>query len=304
MTVGRTQRTAGRVARPAGGTGQNEAMPAGSTHASDTAGYTVRAVADRLGIPTATLRSWNRRYDIGPAQDRPGRHRLYTEADIALLERMVELVRGGVSPAGAASAARGPAIALGDRVTLLTAAFTLETSTVSTQLESHIRTYGVVDTWERLCRPAFAEIVERQSGGEGCIDVEHLLSWCIVAAMQRTNPPVGPARAVLACTSGETHSLPLEVLRAALAERDVGARMLGADVPTAALVDALARDTATPLPVLLWSQRESTALSSALRACLAAGSRVLVGGPGWDEVILPGEVEAVPSLAAAVDRLG
>ncbi|WP_280389222.1 MerR family transcriptional regulator, partial [Nocardia wallacei] len=76
-------------------------MPAGSGPHSD-AGYTVRAVAERLGIPTATLRSWNHRYDIGPPRDRPGRHRLYTEADITQLERMVDLIRGGASPAGAA----------------------------------------------------------------------------------------------------------------------------------------------------------------------------------------------------------
>ncbi|WP_157128731.1 MerR family transcriptional regulator, partial [Nocardia amamiensis] len=74
-------------------------MPAGSAPVSDAAGYTVRAVAERLGIPTATLRSWNRRYDIGPPQDRPGRHRLYTEADIAVLERMLALIRAGASPA-------------------------------------------------------------------------------------------------------------------------------------------------------------------------------------------------------------
>ncbi len=283
-------------------TGQNETMPAGSVPTSDAAGYTVRAVAERLGVPTATLRSWNRRYEIGPAQDRPGRHRLYSETDIAVLERMLTLIRGGASPAGAAAAARGPALALGDRDALLAAAFALETSTVSALVESHVRAYGVVDTWERLCRPAFAEIVTRQGGGEGCVDVEHLLSWCIAAAMQRTNPPVGSASAVLACTSGETHALPLDVLRAALAERGVGARMLGPDVPTAALVDALARH-AKPAAVLLWSQRESTALTSAVRACLAAGAQVFAGGPGWDDVILPDGAERVESLEEAVDRL-
>ncbi|MET8773733.1 MerR family transcriptional regulator [Nocardia sp. NPDC050713] len=277
-------------------------MPAGSASAPDAAGYTVRAVAERLGIPTATLRSWNRRYEIGPAQDRPGRHRLYTESDIALLERMLELIRGGASPAGAAATARGPVLALGDRTALLAAAFALETGTVTALVESHVRAYGVVDTWERLCRPAFAEIVDRQGSGEGCVDVEHLLSWCVAAAMQRTNPPTGPAGTVLACTSGETHSLPLDVLRAALAERGVGARMLGPDVPTAALVDALARQR-DPAAVLLWSQRESTALTSAVRACLGAGARVFLGGPGWDDVILPAAAVQVESLADAVDRL-
>ncbi|MFI6047047.1 MerR family transcriptional regulator [Nocardia sp. NPDC051321] len=280
-------------------------MSAGSAPASDAAGYTVRAVAERLGIPTATLRSWNRRYNIGPPQHRPGKHRLYTEADIALLGRMFRLIQDGASPAGAAATVRGPAPRLGDRFPLLAAAFTLETRAVSSYLEAHFRAFGVVDTWDQLCRPAFADIVARQGAGEGCIDVEHLLSWCITSVLHRTNPPPdvpAPHPVVLACTSGETHALPLEVLRAGLAERDVSAYMLGADVPTSALTDSLARHD-QPAAVMLWSQQESTALTSAVRLCLNAGSRVLVGGPGWDSVILPDAAERVASLAEAIDYL-
>lgn len=280
-------------------------MSAGSAPVSDAAGYTVRAVAERLGIPTATLRSWNRRYNIGPPQHRPGKHRLYTEADIALLGQMLTLIQDGASPAGAAAAVRGPMPRLGDRFPLLAAAFTLETRAVSDYLEAHFRAYGVIDTWDRLCRPAFGDIVARQGAGESCIDVEHMLSWCITSVLHRTNPPPdapAPRPVVLACTGGETHALPLEVLRAALAERDVSAHMLGADVPTGALTDSLARHD-RPAAVMLWSQQESTALSSAVRACLDAGSRVFVGGPGWDSVILPTAAERVASLSDAVDHL-
>ncbi|MFC4127164.1 MerR family transcriptional regulator [Nocardia rhizosphaerae] len=279
-------------------------MSAGSAPLADAAGYTVRVVADRLGLPTATLRSWNRRYGIGPAQDRPGRHRLYTEADIALLERMLALIGAGASPAGAAAAARGPAVSAGDRGKLLDAAFALDSSVAVELVEAHVRAYGVVRTWDELCRPAFADIVARQGGGENCIDVEHLLSWSIAAVMQRVPTAAAPAgRAVLlACTGGETHSLPLEVLRAALAEEGVGARMLGADVPTVALAGALARSPG-PTALLLWSQRESSALTSAVLAGIDAGARVLVGGPGWDAALLPPSVARIGSLAGAVAAL-
>ncbi|WP_194820000.1 MerR family transcriptional regulator [Nocardia sp. XZ_19_385] len=280
-------------------------MPDGPKPTSEHAGYSVRVVAERLGIPTATLRSWNQRYRIGPPQERPGRHRLYTEADIAVLTRMVDLIKAGATAAGAAATARGPALPLGDKAALLTAAFALESWSVCALLEAHLRDYGVVDTWDRLCRPAFADIVDRQLGGEGCVDVEHLLSWCIIATLHRAAPPPGtpPRPLVLACTSGETHSLPVEVLRAALAERGVGAHMLGPDVPTAALRDTLAR-LPSPATVLLWSQQEATALTSALRVCSDAGATVYVGGPGWDTLILPGEVTRIDSLSAAVEQLG
>ncbi|WP_040797677.1 MerR family transcriptional regulator, partial [Nocardia higoensis] len=77
---------------------------ADATPVAGAAGYTVRVVAERLGVPTATLRSWTRRYGIGPSQERPGKHRLYTESDIATLEHMLGLIRAGASPAGAAAA--------------------------------------------------------------------------------------------------------------------------------------------------------------------------------------------------------
>ncbi|MFF0487771.1 MerR family transcriptional regulator [Nocardia sp. NPDC004068] len=277
-----------------------------SGHASDAAaGYTVRAVADRLGIPTATLRSWNQRYRIGPSRHSPGKHRLYTEADIAALERMLALIREGASPAGAAAVVRGPVIEFGDRAALLDAAFALDTTAATTLLAKHFGEFGVVDTWNGLCRPAFAEIVAEQDRGVGCVDVEHLLSWCVTSVLQRGNPPPqssDPAAIVLACTSGEQHALPLEVLRAALAERGVPAVMLGADVPAFALTDTLSRHPGTPT-VVLWSNHESTALFATVRACLDAGARVLVGGPGWEATRLPPEVGHVDSLHAALDAL-
>ncbi|MFE3187998.1 MerR family transcriptional regulator [Nocardia sp. NPDC059240] len=281
-------------------------MPRKPSPNQDRAGYPVRVVAEQLGIPTATLRSWNRRYGIGPQQDQPGRHRLYGDADIDVLTRMLELVRAGASPGGAAATVRGPALSFGDETALLAAAFALDTGVVCDLLDKHVRAYGVVDTWDRLCRPAFATVVGRQLGGEGCVDVEHLLSWCITATLHRSVPPP-PAREtaapLLACTSGETHSLPLEVLRAALAECGTDTRMLGPDVPTAALADTLAR-IAAPATVVLWSQQEPTALTSAVRACIGAGARTCVGGPGWDTVILPEGVVRLSGLAESVEYLG
>ncbi|MGK8464137.1 MerR family transcriptional regulator [Nocardia cyriacigeorgica] len=281
-------------------------MLAGSASHPDASGYPVRVVAERLGIPTATLRSWNQRYGIGPARE-PGRHRLYTEADIAVVQRMLELVRAGASPASAAAAIARHAEApeRGHWEPLLTAAFGMDARAMAELLGAHLRAHGVIDTWELLCRPAFAQIVERQLSGEGCVDVEHLLSWSVTAALHSYLPPTAaahPRSAVLACTSGETHVLPLEALRAALAERGAGVWMLGANVPTAALADTLARTDRAPA-VVLWSQQESTALISAIRAGEDAGARVFVGGPGWESAILPASATYLTGLADAVDRI-
>ncbi|MFD7029879.1 MerR family transcriptional regulator [Streptomyces sp. NPDC059917] len=63
------------------------------------------AVARRLGVSPTTLRSWERRYSIGPARREDGRHRRWTPDDIARLELMCHLTSQGVPPAEAARAA-------------------------------------------------------------------------------------------------------------------------------------------------------------------------------------------------------
>jgi MerR family transcriptional regulator, light-induced transcriptional regulator len=63
---------------------------------------TVAAVARRLGVAPATLRTWDRRYGLGPTLHAAGAHRRYSRSDIARLEAMRRLVLDGVPPADAA----------------------------------------------------------------------------------------------------------------------------------------------------------------------------------------------------------
>lgn len=65
----------------------------------------VAAVARRLGIAPATLRTWDRRYGLGPTRHSAGQRRRYTPGDIGRLELMRRLVLDGVPPAEAARVA-------------------------------------------------------------------------------------------------------------------------------------------------------------------------------------------------------
>jgi MerR family transcriptional regulator, light-induced transcriptional regulator len=67
---------------------------------------TVAAVARRLGVAPATLRTWDRRYGIGPVDHVPGRPRRYSPEDVARLEMMRQAMIQGATPADAAVHAR------------------------------------------------------------------------------------------------------------------------------------------------------------------------------------------------------
>ncbi|WP_207947630.1 MerR family transcriptional regulator [Occultella glacieicola] len=71
---------------------------------------TVAAVAARLGVAAPTLRTWDRRYGLGPSGHTAGSHRRYNASDISRLETMRRLTLEGVAPADAAKLATRSAL--------------------------------------------------------------------------------------------------------------------------------------------------------------------------------------------------
>ncbi|WP_307545029.1 MerR family transcriptional regulator [Streptomyces sp. V3I8] len=67
---------------------------------------TTGGLARRLGVSPTTLRSWDRRYGLGPAVRADGRHRRWTPQDVAVLEAMCRLTSAGIPPGEAARAAK------------------------------------------------------------------------------------------------------------------------------------------------------------------------------------------------------
>ncbi|HEY7051510.1 MAG TPA: MerR family transcriptional regulator [Mycobacterium sp.] len=267
--------------------------------------WTVGAVAERVGVPTATLRSWNQRYSVGPALHRPGRHRLYSESDIAVVQHMHALIDQGANPRSAARTALENAVPPhAETAALLAAVYAFDVVAAGRILDEHVRHFGVLDTWDALVRPVFGTIEQQQTDGERCVDVEHALSWTVSRCFQRL-PIVKPDQKpsiVLACTEHESHTMPLEALRAALGECEVGAVMLGATVPCDAILDALAR-LATPSAVVLWSQTAATADTETAEAILDAAATAILAGPGWSSAELAPAAVPVTSLSDALQAL-
>ena len=84
----------------------------------EASGITVAEVAHRLGVAPATLRTWDRRYGLGPSSHEAGEHRRYSDEDLARLAAMRRLVVSGVPPQQAALVAKSTPIALDEPLPL------------------------------------------------------------------------------------------------------------------------------------------------------------------------------------------
>ncbi|MFC1420897.1 MerR family transcriptional regulator [Streptacidiphilus cavernicola] len=307
------------------------AMTHDSSGGETGAGFPTGEVARRLGVSAVTLRSWERRYGIGPAQRAEGHHRRWTAADIARLEAMCALTAQGLPPAEAARvAARAAVPALSaeppshegeeqsevarSRVRgLIRAADRLDAPAIDELLVAALDRWGVEVAWEELIAPALRAAGRRWAArGETAIEVEHLLSWHVSAQLRRRATPAArtASLALLAATPGEDHTLPLDAVAAALTERGIPFRMLGSSVPPAALAHSLRR--LGPAAVVLWSQSHSTAAPQIAADILAtpfgiAGARhrplLLLAGPGWRHLNPPPGALRPPGLRAAVERI-
>lgn len=303
-------------------------------------GLTVAAVARRLGVAPATLRTWDRRYGLGPSAHQSGAHRRYSPLDIARLDHMRRLVVAGVPPANAAKAALGvddmdapdadvlpmPAAADPGRADvragggqvvgipggtpaargLARAAMALDGPTCQRIIAETLERRGVIWTWDHLLMPVLVSVGQRwETTGTG-IDVEHVLSDAILTSFRDVTRTVRESTdtppVLLSASEQEMHSLPLWAAAAALAELGIGARMLGERVPADVLVHATRR--IGPAAVFVWAQGPHTADAQPLAPirALRPAPIVLLGGPGWRDPI-PSNMERVGDLTATVRRI-
>lgn len=276
-------------------------MPA--TSGDQTAALPISEVARLTGLTTDTLRMWQRRYGLGASRSSAGGHRRYGPLDVARLRAVQELVGRGMSTAEAVRVVLAPAehgLDLPPQAhpvahLLASAALDLDGPTCRALLRGHLAAHPVDRTWEDVLRPVLAAVGERWAQLPHGIAVEHVLSHVAAAALGAVPMPGSPSgAAVLACVPAEEHDLPLVALAAALAQRGVTSTLLGAATPVAALGHAAGRRRSAV--VVLLALLPEFADPGTLGA-LPEIDRLVVAGPGWDDVPLPDGVRRAGDLA-------
>ena len=269
---------------------------------------TVAAVARRIGVAPATLRTWDRRYGVGPTDHSEGEHRRYSEADLARLIHMRKLIVAGVPPLEAAKSALdfdgSEATAAGVHSApqaeserelveqLLRAAKSLDREFIEEALRNYLDTHRIEKTWELVMCPLLIIVGDQWKKTGNGIEVEHLISDLIIRILiSRVSPsqsPVNPRPVLIASIGEETHSLAITALAAALAERNISFQFLGARTPQSALNEVVRRSA--PPAIFLWAQLKKHADASYVSELpvLRPKPRVIVGGPGWKNIDVTG----------------
>ena len=260
---------------------------------------TVAAVARRIGVAPATLRTWDRRYGLGPSSHEAGEHRRYCPNDLAKLTMMRRLITSGVAPCDAAIRAKaheGSAtfdnlveeFVVRDEVvdSLHRASKSLDKNFVETLLRKDIADNGVIASWTEVIVPLLFLVGDEWAATGTGIEVEHMLSEIIKRLLREgvaeIKDPVNAQPVLLASVGEELHCLALHALAAALAEKGIESFFLGARTPLEAISGMVKR--AAPPAVFLWAQLEQNSDPKFFKdlPVVRPAPRVIVGGPGWD----------------------
>ena len=265
---------------------------------------TVAAVARRLGVAPSTLRTWDRRYGMGPSKHSVGTHRRYSATDLARLTAMARLIMAGVAPKEAASKALKLNLKSGgtvidkacresedqsDLVSLLyKSALKFEQLKIENLIRKSITDVGVEATWVEIIAPLLTEVGDDWVRTGDGIEVEHFLSEILRKILSENfgniSQPKNARPVLLACVGNEVHSLALTALAAVLAESKIDCIFLGARTPQVALNQVVLKSA--PSAIFLWAQLSENADRSFVSELptIRPAPRVLLGGPGWESL--------------------
>ena len=199
---------------------------------------TVSSVADELGVSASTLRTWERRYGLGPARREAGSRRRYQPEDVERLRAMVNHLHAGLPAAEAAKRALSDVTAHPNagHVTasqLRSIVLSDDISRLEDALEATVASHGLVHTWSRFVEPTLATL--RTTPGGAPVGAPPALM--LLNAFQRVCRSVHLSRPARSFVGGDRvalitdalHETPAQVIGVALAWYGCDVRVLSSE---------------------------------------------------------------------------
>lgn len=211
--------------------------------------YRIHAVAELTGVPEATLRAWERRYNVPVPLRTASGYRLYSHVDVEQVRRMRELCAAGMAPADASKMVAGPVEpqptelhddpfeAVSKRI--VEATRRMDPMAIEGEVRFAMTLGDAISVVDRVFCPAMAEIGRDWERGIISVGHEHLASEIVSMATRDLLRLLGPARPVgeivMACFAEEDHTLPLYSAAFRFVEWGYRPHVLGARTPPAGL---------------------------------------------------------------------
>lgn len=273
--------------------------------------YTIKQASRLTGVPSATLRAWERRYAVvRPARNDAG-YRVYDEGAITAILSLRRLIDAGWSPAEAARVVRdggveAAATTPGDKpaaepgVTLeredpheptvllrdfLDAAARLDSVGLEECLDRAFVAGSFELVAERWLFPALSALGDAWATGRIDVAGEHLASQAVRRRLARAFDAAGsrsrgPA-VIVGLPAGSRHELGALAFAVVARRRGLDVHYLGEDVPTASWVAAVAGRPVDAVVLSVMMAEDRPAAAGAARALRAEHPDLLVtaGGP-------------------------
>jgi DNA-binding transcriptional MerR regulator len=265
---------------------RRSALPSDEPDAGGDVTWGVGAASSRLGIAASTLRTWERRYGVGPSFRTQGGHRRYTERDIDRVELMRRLVARGISAQDAARVARSLDrdeldVALSDELNrpqarlepadlvdaMMAAVVTSDFERLSELSAGLMRRGRLADTWRDILSPTLVRMSLESSAGTLAVETESAATGVIVRELRglvvsERQPDTGHTGVLFARNVPEVEAVPLLALEAALSQAGVPTRTVGPEVGSRAVAALVTR--LRPDVLVTWGHPPDAALRRAL----------------------------------------
>ncbi len=258
--------------------------------------YSIGHVADQVGITTATLRAWERRYSVVRPQRTDGDYRIYSEDDLKVLQAMKQLVDSGWSPSFAAREAQrrqesGPAEPTLDGAELteqfVAAAAALDAERLDEILDRMFALASFEVAIGTYVSPAMRALGDAWESGQASVAGEHLASHAVgrrlAAIYEATARTHSGRRVLIGLGPGSRHELGLLAFAVAARRRGLAADYLGSDVPVEDWVSASSDPTVAAAVLALPTADEVQATAEVIEALRRHRPDLVIAAGGPEE---------------------
>lgn len=216
--------------------------------------YPIREVALRTGVNPVTLRAWERRYGLIKPRRTPKGHRLYSEADINLVHRIVTLLSSGLAISQIRPLLEKPEAAseIGEAMAtttwkeqaeaLLEAIRHFNENAIDAIYHNAFSLYPTELTLRRLLQPMLDNLRQDRERLElGAAEesfFKNYLKYRLGARIQQQNPRNSGPRLLFACLPNDHSEMELLLNAFVIVSHNYRALLLGENVPLAQMTQA------------------------------------------------------------------